>query len=80
MGERELRGLAGGDEYLTFLRDHLVDGAEFIDADEVPPHASSDNEDWDSLIHHFVCIACARPLFIWDMSCASIRIATAAGG
>jgi hypothetical protein len=68
VGERELRALAGSDDYLPFLREHLVDGSEYIDEDAVPPHASSDDEDWDSLIHHFVCAVCAQPLFIWDMS------------
>jgi hypothetical protein len=65
---RELRELAGGDEWLSFLRAHLVDGAGHIDEDAVPPQASSEDEDWDSLIHHFACTVCARPIFIWDMS------------
>jgi hypothetical protein len=36
--------------------------------DAVPPHASNETDDWDSLIHHFACVVCARPIFIWDMS------------
>jgi uncharacterized protein CbrC (UPF0167 family) len=68
VGERELRDLAGSDDWLPFLREHLVSGAEHIDEEAVPPRASSADEDWDSLIHHFACVVCARPIFIWDMS------------
>jgi hypothetical protein len=67
VGERELRGVAG-DDWLTFLREHLVDGAEYIDEEAVPPHASTDNEDYESLIHHFECVMCSRPLYVWDMA------------
>lgn len=68
VGVRELQALAGSDDWLPFLKEHLESGAEHIDEDDVPPRASTEGQDWDSLIHHFSCVACARPIFIWDMS------------
>jgi uncharacterized protein CbrC (UPF0167 family) len=68
VGERELPTLAGSDEWLPFLKEHLESGAEHLDEDAVPPHASREGQDWDSLIHHFSCVVCGRPIFIWDMS------------
>ena len=67
VGERELAALSGG-EVMSFVREHLESGAEFIVEEAIPPHAPAPGEAWDSTIHQFECVVCQRPILIWDMN------------